>query len=132
VRKIPKRPRVKRTPPPKPGIFKRAAAKVKELAGRAKEAVTHRGFKVDARHNLDADQWADSGRWVLVKSSWLTGVAYAKRAQHLYVEFKDGATIYYPNVKPTEAKGLFRAPSLGKHIWAHFYYRDYVLVREGR
>lgn len=72
---------------------------------------------VDRRHRVDADQWAETGVWVMVKSSNVKAISYQKAFEYLYVEFKQGSVYRYDNVPLRTAKDMFRVGSKGKFVW---------------
>lgn len=86
---------------------------------RAPKAGTGQAPKVKATHQIDAYGWAESGRWVTVKSSNVAGIAYRLSEKRLFVEFKDGSVYAYENVAESVAKGMFSAGSMGKYVWSH-------------
>lgn len=83
----------------------------------AKEAAQQKALRVDQRHRLTADEWAESGRWVRVKSSNVNGIAYDRKNSTLMVGFKDGSLYSYDGVPEVIAKGMFTASSMGKFVW---------------
>lgn len=89
--------------------------------GRA-EATTAPGNRVDHRHQIGATDWLDAKKWVLVKSSNVSGLYYDTSEHKLMVEFltKDkrrGGSVYeYYNVPRNTARSLFNAPSVGSAL----------------
>lgn len=83
----------------------------------AKEAAQQKALRVDQRHRLTADEWAESGRWVRMKSSNVSGIAYDRKNNTLMVGFKDGSLYKYSNVPEVIAKGMFAADSAGRYVW---------------
>src|SRR5260370_40269466 len=86
--------------------------------------------RVDGRSfTLNAKEWAQSSRWVWVKSSWVRGIMYSQMFKHLYVEFNSGAVCRYATSEGM-AKSMFNAPSIGKFVHRVLYGMPYVLVRK--
>lgn len=82
--------------------------------------------KVDRRHGyITDDTWAFSGKWVLVKSSNVSGIAYDARERNLFVQFHGsgkrgtGAVYKYYGVPVLVAKDFFRASSMGRFVHQH-------------
>jgi len=86
------------------------------------------GIKVDQRHHVSAKDWADTGVWVNVKSSWVQGIMYNAEEKELNVEFKSGIVCQYPNIQSATARGMFNASSLGKYVHRHLYDKPYVIA----
>jgi len=79
------------------------------------------GPKVNKRHIIDSDQWADEGKWVQVISSNVKGIMYDSDDKLLHVEFlskgRGVSPIYvYYGVPETVAKNLFNATSVGSTL----------------
>lgn len=66
---------------------------------------------------LTAEQWADEGLWVMVESSNVSSIFYAKDSHHLFVGFRDGSIYKYDAVPLNVALDMFNASSMGKFIW---------------
>jgi len=80
------------------------------------------GPAIDARHQVNAKEWAESGKWVRVHSSNVAGISYKKDFSRLYVEFKgkkgSSPVVYqYEGVSQATAKALFSASSVGRAHW---------------
>jgi len=75
------------------------------------------GEKVDKRSKISAEEWAESGRWVAVKSSNVAGISYNSEARQLFIEFKGGAVYVYFGRDKAFAKSMFGCSSMGKFVW---------------
>lgn len=76
----------------------------------------NRGSRIRAYQGTAA-QWADSGRWVSVKSSNVSKIMYDRPRKRLYVMFRGGDTYYYSVPKVT-GMAMFNTFSMGKFVWA--------------
>ena len=55
-------------------------------------------------------------------------VAVGQLPPAVAIEFLDGVTCYYPGTSETQYESLKRSASAGRHVWAHFYHRPYVII----
>lgn len=72
--------------------------------------------KVDKRHGLDADSWAEANQWVNVKSSNVAAIKYDWQKGKLHVRFNNGAEYIYDGVAKHVAKMMFTTTSMGKFV----------------
>lgn len=90
--------------------------------------------RVDFRSGVDsAEEFATSGRWVLVKSSNVRRIVYNRSRQELRVEFKNGAIYRYDGVPKRIAREMFTASSLGRYV--HYRLKGkypFTVLRKGR
>ena len=75
------------------------------------------GPKVDKRHRGGSLDWAESGRWVNVKSSNVSAIKYDRQRKHLYVRFHGNSEYRYRGVARNTAESMFTAVSMGKFVW---------------
>lgn len=74
--------------------------------------------KVDRRFSVKtAQEWAQTGAWVRMRSSNVSEIRYDKANQRLWVHFKSGASYRYDSMPIETAKAAFNASSIGKFIW---------------
>lgn len=84
--------------------------------------------RVWKQHRLDADGWAEEGRWVSVSSSWVKGIRYDRINKRLFVEYKSGVVCLYNGIASVTAKNMFNAGSMGKFVHKNLYHRPYQLL----
>ena len=116
--------------------FQARIATIKQ--GKIKKRATARamqGPKVDRRHHMGVDEWAASGKRVLVKSSWVKSIQYDYKTKDLTVEYKNKkkgmisyVTCKYPGVDVRTAKNMYLSASQGKYVWAKLYTRPYSMI----
>lgn len=69
------------------------------------------------------------------RSTWVRAVhlvAVGQLPPAVAIEFLDGVTCYYPGTNETQYTSMTRSASAGKHVWAFFYHRPYVVISGGR
>ncbi len=69
------------------------------------------------------------------RSTWVRAVhlvAVGVLPPAVAIEFLDGVTCYYPGTTETQYTSMTRSASAGKHVWAFFYHRPYVVISGGR
>lgn len=72
---------------------------------------------IQSPKGMDADDWAEEGVWVSVKSSNVGAIQYYWENKALFVQFHSGAIYVYAPVPPQVAKAMFNAGSKGKFVW---------------
>lgn len=91
---------------------------------RGYKALTGKNKNPKVKGRLNADSWLDTGKWVNVKSSNVSAIAYNSDTEQLFVEFgvgnKPKSYYMYPGVNRGMAKRFFNSPSFGKAIWKMF------------
>ena len=96
----------------------------KNIINKAVYALERPGPKIHA--NIGKSQWANSGQWVGVKSSWCRKIRYNQEKQKLFVQFKSSFIARYPNIPVSLAKQMFLANSQGKFVHKYLYRLPYT------
>ena len=102
-------------------ILRRLVRPIIRAAKRAAGYGEAPGPKIDKRHKIGPEEWSDSGRWVHVHSSNVSGIKYDAEKELLFVEFlakgrSKGSIYVYYRIPDRLAKGMFDAPSVGKYL----------------